>query len=451
MSKVVRRFPTGGSAMQAASSSLLERGLAGITPGGVQATGGCHKRHKHTRHCPKKRRGKLCSLDSHKTGPCIDPKYKYEGSRNLKPWVGKTAPLPSDAYVWLRLNIFVLAWKELLFTLAVTLLWMILINEGVITIDATIFDSTAFGIIFSFAVFWVSLLLSGALGKRQANTANFVSLISASNNLMQTLEADYNHEKLLQNTLMKTRSHNGKNFVLRSIYAHEVIREIKLYLNAILFGQRNAFRSEIDDELLPLETEHIEYLKEYQATDSLIVMQGRVQSHLYDLDVAKVLKPASFENSEIEYFHELVASLGNIDIASKTKAPRLIQNLSTFLLVFLVIVMPPWFSTVYPDYWPVLWVPFVIQLLFAAVQMVRRLPNIFVSRSENIYSDVPLLQLIYDGAATNHELYCKILEQIDDIAMQRKNQEKTASGSPPSAESPQQPTPAQTANLIKFH
>jgi len=72
------------------------------------------------------------------------------------------------------------------------------------------------------------------------------------------------------------------------------------------------------------------------------------------------------------------------------------------------------------NYWPVLWGPLTVLFLFAMLEITRRLPNIFVSRADNIYTDVPLLEWTYDGAATNWEIYENSIEMIDDTMAQFK-------------------------------
>lgn len=423
------------------TESVLETGLASY--GNLQ-TIGCKKRHMHSRHCPKKVKPLTCVKQHQSQRACPhEAQYKYKGSRNLKPWLepngmSKTAPLPTDLFVWLRLNAVVISWQPLLFTLAVTIIWMVIINETSFIVPEETINSTALGLgIISFAVFFVANQLSGALGKRGSNYTGIKALVSAANNLMTSVKSGLKHGAVLINTKLELVSHNGRDYVRRSIYAHEVVGEIMLLLNAILFAQRNALRGDggIDPELLPLETEHIDYIKTYQTVDPLVVMQGMIQTRLEDLAVAKLLKFETRPAHTTRDFADLVAQLGNLEIAAGSGPPRILGNLSTLLLGLLVLALPPWYSTFAPagttNYWPVLWVPLTVLFLFASVEIAKRMPNIFVSRADNIYSDVPVLEFIYNGAATNYEIYHNTLEEIEDTRTQFKSMSGPGNGVKP--------------------
>ena len=400
---------------KSSSSSALRRGLLATAINRVSSDTGCSQHHRHTRQCPQRKPRELACVSRYATPKScedVDPQL-YEGSRNLTPWLNKNPELPSSVMVWLRTNIFVLTWVELLFTLIVTIIWLVLINESVLVFDPAIFSSTALIFIVSFAGFLIALLLNSALSKHDSNTRIGTSLIRATNNLMASLAAGYSEKRFLESKV-PVLTHDNCKFVRTELYAHEVLGELSLLLNALLIGQPTAFTGELEVELLPLRTEHIEYLKEYQIADPMLVLQQMVEARINSLIEAQLLvgEIGSFVKLHV---NEISGALNQLETNSRIVSPRVINNLVYTLLAVLVLFLPPWYSTVYPGYWPLLWVPLTIVFLFASIRLASRVHNIFVSHSQCIWTGVPLLKLIYDGAATNHEMYIKILEQLEDV------------------------------------
>lgn len=347
----------------------------------------------------------------------------HRGATDLSPWIDengrKDASSPSNLFVYLRLNLIVITIDWLIFSLVVTAIWIALHESGALVISS--FDGTVHTTLFGFLIFFITAKFGGALSKRAENGTAFISLISATNNLMSDMRSVVEEEFQAWKAnnelsfIYKTDGRSGKQWGRKPKAPIQVLREMYLICNAILFGQRNALRTEIDATLLPLPNDLIdEVLAGDEDMDELVTMQVMLKTRI-DLLKKSGLVTLSEESTLFKFHKEGIDNLGNLDVGSKTVPAKVVAFTTNLLLILFTIALPPFFITLYPGYLALAAVPGVMLILYALSRIADKVPNIFVSRKDNIWSGFPLLDYVYSGSALNRKAYDQIVEIIKDV------------------------------------
>lgn len=351
----------------------------------------------------------------------LDPSALYEGSRNLTFWLtsagyARDSSAKSTVYMWLRTNLFVITIGWLLFSVAVTAIWLSLHLSGVFVIVP--FDGMVYAVTFSFLVFFVTNAFSGASAKRNENGTAFISLRSATNNLMQELRSavEARSRFWLPNPTVNVLKYTGAKWVSSPMRATDVLEELAWILNAVLAGARNDLRDGLVIEKLPLPDALIAELKYGRGRiDPLLYMQSMFTTRLQLLKEAELLSDSD-ESILFVRTREITDMLGALEVASKTGAPLVVRINTLLTLVLFTVALPPYFITLFPGYWPLLTVPAVMLFIFTQFELSRKIANIFVSRRRNIWSGFNLLAEVYGGARTNREIAVFIRDMLAELS-----------------------------------
>lgn len=344
-------------------------------------------------------------------------------NKNKKFWVNerthrfKKTSLVGLAYTIFLRNPVALSWWLLLIVEAWVLLWVLLSEFGVLTLPTI--DPTVPAIIFAAVTFLAAFILNGGLTRRGNNIRNFKSFLSASVNTMSGIESNIMLSKFKQNPMVELQYHDNSRYVTRSVSAIKCTEEVSELLSALIAAQRNVQRGGFDPKLLPLDpwliSEIYSRQRNYPRSDPLVTMQTMIWYRIGQLELAGVLTEGG--DKLLEKFNgDLVDSLGNIAIDASAAVPQVFQVFYYFFLILWIIYIPFWLIPLYPSYWVLLAAPLSIVFFTATVVLGNRMPDIYVTSSDNTYSGYNLVQELRVGAANVDQIYMSIFDKVTDTS-----------------------------------
>jgi len=343
-------------------------------------------------------------------------------SVNKKFWVNerthrlRKTDLVGLAYLIFLRNPIALSWWLLLIVEAWVLLFVLLEQFGILALPAI--DNTVPAIIFGAVTFLSGFILNGGLTRRGNNIRNIKSLISAAVNTMSGIEANIKYSAWLGDPKVKLEINNNAEYVQQSVGVMKCLEQISELIGALLAAQRNVQRGGFDAKKLPLDPWLISEVYERQRrtpqSDPLVTLQTMIWYRIAKLEDAGGL--LSKGDKILEKFNgDLVDSLGNVAIDAAASVPQVFQVFYYFFLVLWIIYMPFWLIPLYPDYFVLLAAPLSIVFFAATVELGNRMPDIYVTSSENTYSGYNLIQEIRDGAANVDQIYESVFNKVRDL------------------------------------
>lgn len=340
---------------------------------------------------------------------------------NKKFWVGKdrrlrVTSLPSAAYTIFLRNPIAISWWLLLIVEAWVLLFVLLQQFGLLILPAI--DNTVPAIVFGAVTFLSGFILNGGLSRRGNNIRNYKSLISAAVNTMSGIQANLKIDAWIGDPKVKIEYHNNAEFFQEEKGVMKVLEEISELLGALLAAQRNVLRGGFNVKRLPLDAPIIAALKSQHdrtpTPDVLVSMQTEIWYR-----INKIAEVGGFimdEDTMYKRFNkDLVDSLGNVAIDSSAKTPLVFQVFYYFFLALWIIYMPFWLIPLYSGFFVLIAAPLSIVFFTATVELGNRMPDIFVTSSENTYSGYNLVQEMREGAANVDSIYMGIFNRVRDL------------------------------------
>lgn len=324
--------------------------------------------------------------------------------------------LPSLAYVIFLQNPIVASWWLMLIVLAWVGLFFILQETGVLILP--MIDNTVPALIIAAVTFLSSgVILGNGISRRGNNISNYKSLVSAVYNLYTAIEASIDYPVWRTKPKVKIPVHYNHMFADAEFEAMQVTEQISWLLISILAGQRNVLRGGFDARRLPLEPELIsEVYRRQKITpgyDPLVTMQQMVLTRIMALTKAGAFL-ASEDLMHTAFFKDMVDSLGNVAIQASARTPRVFQVFYWFFLALWIIYMPFWLLPLYPSWLVLIAAPLSIVFFTASATLGERMPDIFVSSSENYWSDFNLVKEMSVGAESIDATFNNIWSKVSD-------------------------------------
>lgn len=342
--------------------------------------------------------------------------------RNLKYWVDekrnrfKAVSLPPMWSVVLLRNPLVVSWRYMLGVLA----WVGVVHglqHPAIGLVLNPLDNTVPVLVFGAVAFFANLFFSGASGKRTNNIVNFKSLISACKNYFSTLSSNIDEKALAKNAQFELQYWMplAKRYAAVAVSPARAIDEIKYLLTSLLAAQRNLKRdggANFEPRKLPhapwVLSEIIRRHKD--GDDAIVAIQEMVFRRARALRESSVVNEAFNDDLAAMFKKDKVDSLGNVDIDSTLGPPRSITVFSQFFMVLWLAYLPFWLFPIY-GLFTYLAAPLSLVFYTSLMALANRIPDIYVTSADNVYSDYNLVQEIYDG--------CRNLDATHDDIMLR--------------------------------
>lgn len=359
----------------------------------------------------------------HQCGECEEPQV-------LTFWLDKNGKridttLPSGFFVFLMNLVTVTIWW-MLFAIAMSVLWTVLFVEAGVTFTV---DGSAIGILFSFLSLFVVGLVGITDGKRTGGASNWVGLGSATKNIMSGLQGTKNTRVLLTNPMVEMDTHNGSNYVTVRVPAQSLFKRIAFTLNAIYAAQRNSIRSSVDIKKLPLYADQKAFLMAQPNVDPIESMQGLVNHYITLLYSCGAI--GFSEEWTVKFFKDKVDSLGNLDIGGKIPIVESVVQFTNVTLFISTIILPLWFSRIYPGYSTVWIAPSLLLFYYSLVGFANRQYKIAVTQAENTFSGIQVVKELHDVSASNLARAVAINRQVENARKSMSAMDNGSTSKPP--------------------